>query len=103
MRNQIRRILSEVARGSAEWTSRHKKAIGGVGAAGAAGAIGAEPGIELARKGIGFGRRVIGLGEAVEKAEGPEEPKSPAMYGYMFPEPGCYAGEMRREITGVKK
>lgn len=74
---QIKRIISEVACGSAEWANRHKKAIGGVGAAGAAGALGGDPAMDMARKGIGIGRRVIGVGEAVDKAEGHDEESLP--------------------------
>lgn len=69
----IKRILTEVAQGSTEWANRHKKVICGVGAAGAAGALGGDPAMELAKKGIGFAKKVMGLGEAVERAEGGDE------------------------------
>lgn len=74
---QIKRIISEVAQGSAEWANRHKKVIGGVGAAGAAGAFGGDSAMDMARKGFGLGRRVMGLGEALEKAEGTDEESLP--------------------------
>ncbi len=77
---QIKRIISEVAQGSAEWANRHKRVIGGVGAAGAAGAFGTDPAIEMARKGLGLGKRVIGVGSAVDKAEGREEAKPVVIY-----------------------
>ncbi len=74
---QIRRIISEVAQGSAEWANRHKKALGGAGAAGVAGALGGDPVIDMARKGIGLGRKIMRVNEAVEDAEGREDETLP--------------------------
>lgn len=70
MRDQIKRILSEVAGGPAGLANRNKKVIGGLGAAGAAGALSSDQAADFYRRGIGLGRRVMQLGEAVEKAEG---------------------------------
>lgn len=112
MRDQIKRILSEVAEGSANWTNRNRKVIGGVGATGVAGALSSEAlasdqVADFYRKGIGLGRRAMGVGDAVEKVDAPEEPKlitppmPPVMYGYRFPEPGCNPSEMHWE--GLRK
>lgn len=73
MRNHIKRIVSEVAGGASGWAKRHKKVLGGAGALGTAGALGAEEIAELTRKGLGLGKRIIGVGDAIEKAEAPED------------------------------
>ena len=114
MRDQIKRILSEVAEGSADWANRHRQVIGGVGAAGAAGALSSEAlasdqVVDFYRKGIGLGRRAMGVNDAVEKADAPEEPRfmntpmPEVMHGYRFPEASCHASEMHWEGLRDKK
>lgn len=109
MRDQIKRIISEVAEGSADWASKHKKSIGGVGAAGAAGALSSDQVADLYKKGIGMYRRAIGVGDAVEKADSQDAPPfitapiPPVMYGYRFPEPGCIPCETGWEGLRDKK
>lgn len=88
MRNQIKRIISEVAQGSAEWANRNKKVIGGVGVAGAVGAVSSDQIADFFRRGASLGKRIAGVGDAVEKAENQEEVQTatlpPVMYGYRF-------------------
>lgn len=73
MRSHIKRILSDVADDAAKFVREHKKILGGAGAAGAASALTAEQIADTCRKGISFGKRLAGVGDAVEKAENPDE------------------------------
>lgn len=72
-RANIKRIIQEVAQGASEAAGKHKKALGGIGAAGAAGAAGyagADEMYELAKKGLGAGRRMLRVGDSVGESDG---------------------------------